>query len=101
MGVMMTKICKDCTHGLGLRNPFPFPYPLGFGIIKPSCCRPVLAAPIDLVTGKPKRLDVDPYSERKPGKTIFGRERCGPEAKFFEQYVAPYPPACEPPRPSR
>ena len=51
----------------------------------------------DVVTGRATRIARDCYAERSSNRTIFGREKCGPDGRFWEQRE-PMPP---PPEPSR
>ena len=88
----MTKFCKDCRY---LWNPI---MPSMHGPYT-QCMRP-LSEEISLVDGRKVRTaDTSPSSERKAGRTWFGlgRERCGPEAKFFCELPKRPPP----PPPSR
>lgn len=69
-----TKLCKDCKHF----------YPKYVGV--PSACGRPLSERLDPVHGTAdKQLRGDPWKERRPGRTLLGRERCGPEGKFFVQ----------------
>jgi hypothetical protein len=76
----MTKLCKDCEH---------YRPPLWIGRTGlPSLCGRPIGEGFNLQTGGYSvTLGGDASNERKPGRTWFGlgRERCGPEAQFFEQ----------------
>lgn len=82
-GKVAIRFCKDCAHF------WPPPWLAGS---EPECRRPLWAERIDLVTGEPKRLGANPKRERSSEQTLFGRERCGPKARFFEQRPEPWPP---------
>jgi hypothetical protein len=73
----MERFCKDCKH---YRPHINF----GMYVIPERCVRP-LSDRTNPVTGEPAdRLDKTARSERKNARTIFGRQRCGPDAIFFE-----------------
>lgn len=67
------KLCKHCTHHRDYR---------GWDVDR--CQRPMTMdrSPVDgrLV----HRLNANAEAERRTGKTLFGRVRCGAEARFFE-----------------
>lgn len=84
------RICYDCKHLWRPMMPGMYAWP--------RCTRPLLDKPRSLITGKHPELSVDPASERRNGRTLFGRERCGPDAQFFEAAPPMRPPS---PRPMR
>ncbi len=72
------KLCIDCAHyrygikGMSLSNPF-------------LLCRRALSdrrSPVDGTLAH--LLNEWPEKERKPGRAFLGRQRCGPEARYFE-----------------
>lgn len=76
------KLCKDCKwFGDMVKGP-----PLTMPFLAEGCLRPLPGEP-SVVTGGPRRhLREWCEDERKPGRVwLFGRERCGPDAKFFEK----------------
>lgn len=71
---MTERYCVNCEH---FRPSWDF---------DPSQCHRPLSVEVDIVTGRPKRnLFTSARRERKPGKTLFGRVRCGPNASFYQE----------------
>jgi hypothetical protein len=63
------RFCYDCVHFRGYEE---------------STCRRPLSDKLDIVTGRPENLlRTSAYRERGFGRTLFGRERCGPNATFW------------------
>ncbi len=63
------KFCKDCEH-----------FSAGTG----KCRRPLWFSTEPVWGLKSKRLSTSAKRERGSSKTIFGREKCGLDAAFFE-----------------
>jgi hypothetical protein len=71
---MSAPLCKDCRY---------------FTVWTNRCQRPV-AVRSTLVHGDEwVMLDANAYRERSRERTLFGRECCGPSARFFEQKLPP------------
>lgn len=78
-GHNMMKLCKDCQH---------------IAIYEGSICRRPIGEKVDPVHGENTvRGHFDCKAERSAKKRFFQRhERCGPDAKFFEQRRPLIPP---------
>ena len=75
------KLCKDCFHFR------PTPTRQFVTVFK---CRRPLTAEVEPVYGAPARsLNAWASDERKPGRTLLGRQRCGPDARFFHNEKEP------------
>jgi hypothetical protein len=69
---MSDKFCKDCRHFLQ-------------GYMMPSECRRPLSGRRSPVSGQlDDRLNKPCATERRDGRTLRGRQRCGPGAIHFE-----------------
>lgn len=72
---MNAPICIECAYA-------------EFGMDGYDCRRP-LSDKRSLVDGRlVDRLDVLAWNERRSGRTLFGRERCGPAGRFFNRKAA-------------
>lgn len=62
------------------------------------CRRPLSDARSPVDGGECDLLYAMAWNERRSERTLFGRQRCGPSARFFEPFT---PPGGAPARPSR
>jgi hypothetical protein len=85
MGDVKPPFCRDCRHSRFSTMPTRYPPPAG-------CAREVTG--VDLVTGEGIVRERGCRSERRSERTLFGREKCGPDGRYFEERPAP-PPAPE------
>lgn len=67
------KFCTSCEH-----------YRDGYGLLSDNCRRPTTDRRSPVNGEFLDRLNTEAAGERKVGRTLFGRERCGPEATFFK-----------------
>ena len=62
------KLCRDCRYQTPLLS---------------YCLRPI-AIPLDIVTGATTSPLFKYLSDERRPKRLFGRDRCGPSARYFE-----------------